>query len=231
MTIPSTTLPVTAPTPSLAGARIPPGGQMGKNEFLKLLTTQLRYQDPLDPMDGKEMAADLAQFSGLEQLLNINEQLEAQQGRFNALAQAMNNSMAMNTIGREVVVDTDKVYLTGDADTGFDAKVLADITTSGNAKLTLLDKSGKEVGSRSLGYLGTGPQQAFDVGSAASGVTAAGVYQIRIEVTNADGKDVPQQTYTVGTIDGLAYAEDGSAVLTMGPLAIAFNAILKILAS
>ncbi|MBP9106331.1 MAG: hypothetical protein KBF56_06230, partial [Gemmatimonadaceae bacterium] len=40
---------------SLATAT-PPGGKMDKDAFLKLLTTQMRYQDPLDPMDGKQMA-------------------------------------------------------------------------------------------------------------------------------------------------------------------------------
>lgn len=218
-------------SPSLASATMrAPGGQMGKNEFLKLLTTQLRYQDPLDPMDGKEMASDLAQFSGLEQLLNINEQLANQQGQFNALAQVINNSAAMGAIGKSVVVDTDKIILTADADGVVGGKVYADITTSGVAKLTLLDQSGREVGSRSLGYIGTGTMQAFDLGAAATGLKANGVYQVRIDVAGTDGKDVPQQTYAVGTVDGLTYGQDGNALLTMGKLSIAFNAIVKILA-
>ncbi len=203
---------------------------MGKNEFLKLLTTQLRYQDPLDPMDGKEMASDLAQFSGLEQLLNINEALANQQGQFNALAQVINNSAAMGAIGKNVVVDTDKIILTADADGVVGGKVYADITTSGVAKLTLLDQSGREVGSRSLGYIGTGSMQEFDLGAAAAGLKANGVYQVRIDVAGTDGKDVPQQTYAVGTVDGLTYGQDGNALLTMGKLSIAFNAIVKILA-
>lgn len=209
---------------------IPPGGKLGKDEFLKLLTTQLRYQDPMDPMDGKQMAADLAQFSGLEQLLNINEQLAAQQGQFDALALAMSNSSAMSAIGKNAVVDSDKVMLVKDADGVLGGRVLADITQSGVATLTLLDKSGREVGSRSLGYLGTGSMQSFDIGSAASGLAAEGVYSVRIDVAGTDGKDVPQQTYTVGTIDGMTFGQDGSAMLTMGPLTIALNAIVKILA-
>lgn len=221
----------TTGSPSLASATMrTPGGQMGKNEFLKLLTTQLRYQDPLDPMDGKEMASDLAQFSGLEQLLNINEQLANQQGQFSALAQVINNSAAMGAIGRTVVVDTDRIVLTADADGVVGGTVYADITTSGVATLTLLDQSGREVGSRSLGYIGTGSMQEFDLGSAAAGLKANGVYQVRIDVAGADGKDVPQRTYAVGTVDGLTYGQDGNALLTMGKLSIAFDAIVKILA-
>ena len=50
------------------------GGQLGKDEFLKLLTTQMSTQDPLNPADSTEMIAQLAQFSALEQMQNLNEQ-------------------------------------------------------------------------------------------------------------------------------------------------------------
>lgn len=54
----------------------PPGGILGKDEFLKLLVTQLSYQDPLDPMDNRESIAQLAQFSALEQMQNVATQVE-----------------------------------------------------------------------------------------------------------------------------------------------------------
>lgn len=51
------------------------GGKMGKDEFLKLLVAQMKNQDPLNPMDGQQMAAQLAQFSSVEQLVNANDTL------------------------------------------------------------------------------------------------------------------------------------------------------------
>lgn len=58
-------------------ADVTPGGQLGKDEFLNLLMTQLSSQDPLDPMDSAESIAQLAQFSALEQMQNVNTQIEA----------------------------------------------------------------------------------------------------------------------------------------------------------
>lgn len=53
------------------------GGAMGKDQFVQLLITQMKNQDPMNPMDGKDLAAQLAQFSSVEQLININAKLDS----------------------------------------------------------------------------------------------------------------------------------------------------------
>lgn len=58
-------------TASAAGGERTVKNELGKDEFLRLLVTQLRYQDPLQPTNDREFIAQLAQFSALEQMQNI----------------------------------------------------------------------------------------------------------------------------------------------------------------
>ena len=79
---------------------------LGKDEFFKMLIAQLKNQDPLNPQDGAEFSAQLAQFSSLEQLTNLNKTLEAQGASYNALM----NLQSVSLVGKEVeakIVDKD----------------------------------------------------------------------------------------------------------------------------
>lgn len=84
-----------------AGAQDP--NALGKDEFLQLLITQLRHQDPINPVEDKEFIAQLAQFSSLEQMQNLNTNLQEMmlaQQRLTALGQAT------QLIGQEVELFT-----------------------------------------------------------------------------------------------------------------------------
>lgn len=69
------------------------GGELGKDEFLKILVAQLRYQDPLQPMEDREFISQMAQFTSLEQLMNINSHL-------NQLSQSL--GAASSLIGKQI---------------------------------------------------------------------------------------------------------------------------------
>jgi flagellar basal-body rod modification protein FlgD len=81
--------PVGAAEPSAPRTLPTNANAMGRDEFLKMLVAQLKNQDPLNPMDGKDMAAQLAQFSTVEQLIQMNKTLEGQQSRDGEIIEAI----------------------------------------------------------------------------------------------------------------------------------------------
>ncbi len=75
---------------------------LGKDDFLKLLITQLRYQDPTNPVDDKEFIAQMAQFSSLERMQNLNKLVQEYVGTQQAMTMF---AQATNLIGLQVKVD------------------------------------------------------------------------------------------------------------------------------
>ena len=83
--------------------------QLGKDDFLKLLITQLSHQDPLSPMENTEFIAQMAQFSSLEQITNMST-------GFNRLTSMLTNSEAVNLVGKTVDIATENGLVTGTAE-------------------------------------------------------------------------------------------------------------------
>lgn len=196
---------------ALSGAVGGPGGKLGKDEFLRLLVTQMQNQDPMNPMDGQQFAAQLAQFSSLEALIGIGEQLSLQAEMAQLALTGINAQNAMGTLGRQVTAQGDDVRIPGSGE----ASVTFDVGTGGgNAVVRVYDEKGREVGSRELGEVAAG-RQTVELGDAADRLPA-GNYTYRVEVTDAAGATVPVQTYTVGTIDGVRYGQEGPVLLSDG---------------
>lgn len=78
--------------------RAVPQKTVGKDEFLRLFVTQLKYQDPLSPMDSAGFTTQLAQFSSLEQLTNLNDGMKSLLLSQNSLQ----NSLSADLIGKQV---------------------------------------------------------------------------------------------------------------------------------
>lgn len=76
---------------------------LGKDDFLKILITQMRYQDPLEPMDTRESIAQMASFSSLEQMQNLNKGFENMSNTITEqLMPSVMLQQASTMIGREV---------------------------------------------------------------------------------------------------------------------------------
>jgi len=92
--------------------------KMGKDEFLKLLVTQLKYQDPLKPMDNKAFIAQTAQFSSLEQMNNMNKNLNKflEMQQLSQVGGLVNKKVTVldSDTGEEVTGTIEKIKLTDD---------------------------------------------------------------------------------------------------------------------
>jgi len=86
------------------------GSVMGKEDFMMLLVAQLKNQDPLNPDEPTEFTAQLAQFSSLEQLYNLNDSMESL-----AASNAESDRIAtLSTIGKDVAYESDTMNFSGD---------------------------------------------------------------------------------------------------------------------
>lgn len=88
--------------------------ETSKNEFLKLLTYQLKTQNPMKPYDNQEFAAQLAQFSQLEQLVDIRSMIEEQINSNSVLTKTMANSALPGMIGKQAKALTDTTNFDGE---------------------------------------------------------------------------------------------------------------------
>jgi len=86
-----------------------PGASLDKNDFLKILMTQLTHQDPTQPMDDKEFVAQMAQFSSLEQITNMNDNLSR-------VAGLIAKSQAVSLLGSAVDVVNGGAVVSGVVD-------------------------------------------------------------------------------------------------------------------
>jgi flagellar basal-body rod modification protein FlgD len=85
----------------------PTQASLGQEDFLKILTTQLNFQDPLKPLDNQQFMAQMAQFAGLEQARSLNSNVEA-------LLSIQSAAQSVGLLGRNVEVATDDGSVVGE---------------------------------------------------------------------------------------------------------------------
>jgi flagellar basal-body rod modification protein FlgD len=97
-----------------AGTAQPGKKELGKNEFLELMIAQMNNQDPLNPTQNEQFLAQLAQFSTLEGIQNLNESV----GSMTAIMRGTAATQAAGLVGRAVLVPTDTALMRGEGFSG-----------------------------------------------------------------------------------------------------------------
>jgi flagellar basal-body rod modification protein FlgD len=180
---------------------------MGKDDFLALLVQQMKHQNPLEPMSNTEYAAQLAQYSSLEQLQQLNENAESQI----ILGQSLNNSFMTSVIGKEIKSFGDGVEFSG-SDVDLHYNLSRDAT---DFEVKIFNESGELV--RTLGENGSqsGDQSISWDGKNDDGeVVEEGNYHFEISAKDVSGLEITTQTYSVGVVDGISYHQ-GSPFLNI----------------
>ncbi len=191
---------------------------LARNDFMKLLVTQLRNQDPMSPLQPHEFAAQLAQFTSVEQLTQLNDQMAAQTEATHLAALIGKTSFSAALIGKGVVAEGNQVTVPASAK----AAVTVDIGgAGGRTTLRVLDANGHEVARRELGVLRGGRQKI----TLPSGV-APGTYRYEVKVEGPLQSQVPVTTYVTGVVDGVFF-KDGRIVLRLGTIEIDMDMIAE----
>ena len=163
--------------PTLDGYDRSQTNNLAKDDFLNLLVTQLQYQNPLEPMQDQEFISQLAQFSQLEQLENMNGSLETNSQVNYLMSQTIANTMATTLIGKDVIAEgVDFVINEGDtADLSFELGADA-----AEATIDIYDEDGSLVRTVDLTDLPQGMNTYTWDGTDNSGQTvASGRYYIK----------------------------------------------------
>jgi flagellar basal-body rod modification protein FlgD len=210
------TLPVYAPA---AGSTRGPSTELDRDAFMQLLVTQLRNQDPMSPLEPHEFAAQLAQFTSVEQLSQLNAEVAAQSAAIDTATLLGKTSLSAALIGRTVVAEGNQVEVPASGT----ASVRIDVGAGGgDARLRLLDEKGAEVASRELGNVGAG-LQTLELPAD----LPAGRWRYEITVTDAKDAKVRVMHYTIGRVSGIAF-EDGQILLHLGGIKIPLDLLTEI---
>jgi flagellar basal-body rod modification protein FlgD len=189
--------------------------------FLRMLTTQLQNQDPTEPMDVSQMTQQIAQYSGVEQQVQTNANLEK------LLTQQKQSvlSTAVSYIGKEVETEGNTGTLfNGQATFSYALPVAAN-----SAQVTITNSAGQAV------FNGNAPLKkgrnvvVWDGVNSFNGNTMpAGNYTITLTAKDATGKDIPASTYAVGIVNTVETNKDGVIKVTVGDVTVDFDDIVAV---
>ena len=165
-------------------------GILGKDDFLKLLVAQMKAQDPLDPMGATEFSSQLAQFSALEQMQNVNTNIQ----NLIQVQESINNNMAINLIGKSITAPGNDLTISNGV--------------SGSGTVTISYELGKNTESAIIDIFDSGNNL---VASIVNGAETAGTNNYTWDGKDLNGKILPDGNYTfkVSAVDA-----SGSHVVT-----------------
>lgn len=189
---------------------------LGKDDFMKLLLAQLKNQNPLNPMDGTDFAVQLAQFSSLEQLTNLNTEIKTQGVNQMTLGYAQ----SVNMIGKEVIAQSgNSVNVAGDT-ANLNYNLTGDAQT---VYISIYDQNGQLVDSIEDGNKTSGQNKTtWDCRN-----MAEGNYTFQVSGSDANGDSVTATPMLTGTVTAVHF-KNNSITVTVNGQELALSDILSV---
>ena len=192
--------PLTGPAPEAKK-----NTELGKEDFLQLLTVQLKFQDPLNPLQDTDFIAQMAQFSSLEQLTNMNKSLDQSLGSDQQLNAAFQSNLITSLVGKTVEVPTAEVEFDGDHPATVSYR-MGDAAYA--ARMQILDGRNQLVREFTLSVSGGSAKQGsveWDGRSRFDTEVPAGAYRVVVLAEDAAGQAVKADALEGVRIDAVRY--------------------------
>lgn len=182
---------------------------LGQDVFLNLLVTQLKNQDPLEPMEGTEFVTQLAQFSELDEMRELTDGQEALQGYLASL----NNFSAVSLLGKEVEFTGNGLTLQEGGTADIEFQLPADAT---KVAVAIYDENGNTVRSWTEGAMDAGRQSLVWNGQDDAGQQVApGAYSFSITALDGEGAPLTVEQIQTGRVEKVEF-QDGNPYLRIG---------------
>jgi len=195
--------------------------ELGQDAFLKLMTTQMKYQDPFKPMESGEFLGQIAQFSTVSGI----QEMQASLAGLSAALGSNQTLQAASLVGHGVMVPADTGYLFTEG--GVSGAV--DLSTSGEVSVEVTDASGAVVRRLDLGTQSAGTVNFNWDGLDESGTRLApGTYGIRATQV-AGGKTQSLDTQVMGMVSSVSLGASGLSLNLYGMDPVSLSKVREIL--
>ncbi len=213
----------TQDNPLYTPPELPEENKTQQDEFLQLLVAQMQNQDPLNPQDGAEFVAQLAQFTNIELGIETNERLAGLQ----ASEQSSSRAAMMDLVGKSIDAEFNRFRLTDDAtpmDLTLDLEGNAD-----NVEVRIIDSNGDQVRSIDLGSKGEGESSFHWDGTDRDGnPLPPGDYTVEIVATHDTEGEVQARAILSGTATSVEFTQDGGTMFGFGSMLLDPGSILSL---
>jgi len=192
---------------------------LDRDAFLQLLVTQLRYQNPINPLSNEEFISQTAQFSSLEQLQNLSESL-------NTLTELQKSSSGMallNLVGKHVVAESSTFSLSGGSPVNLSYSLSADA----NVTIAIYSSDGVPVRTMDMGPQSYGDHSFVWNGLSDNGVCMPdGNYTYLVSAIDANGDNVGVTESISGVVSSVILG--GEPRISIGGLYIPLQALKQV---